>query len=409
VWTSIRNDYLLEITILMLLLICTCVCALVAIDTIRYIRYNNICNEVFKLNRVEEIDETNYEKFLKDVRNYPKFFCKLFKHFNVDDNINVINIDNIAQSLVFLLNESKKEKIYDAISEIKQCDLIEEIQTIDISRKIKCKIIPFPVAIFLHIYNVVYRWILMLMGFRFISYGNGINMWYSKFDPKKGKPIVFFHSSVGGLASYLFKMWEKLLDMNIIMCEISGFTFEIDCLFENTIENVVDTAYNFVVNEYNYHDQINVMGHSLGSIFCSSWVNKYPYSINRVFCLEGQIFPIGTYMYSSFHKNTNRNDIISEIFVNKNINIIKFTFKNVMIDKHFIYDLENDRKHILLHIIHFAEDDRIPIEYLVEYAKMKSIPVNFHILLGDYSHSHFAVKEEAMINFLQQIEKTYNE
>ena len=122
---------------------------------------------------------------------------------------------------------------------------------------------------------------------------NGLDIWHNGYDPKRGKPIVFFHASVGGVTLQICTLQRYSKKYNLIMPDIPGMNFTDSGDIPFTMEKVCNTVVDLINNKYteNYTiNKINLMGHSLGNNFCCNMINKYPRMIDNFFCIEGQIF-----------------------------------------------------------------------------------------------------------------------
>jgi hypothetical protein len=253
-----------------------------------------------------------------------------------------------------------------------------------------------PVFILTRCFHIMVHLYMLILGYQYTITSHGIKIWYTVYSEKRGKPLVFFHASVGGVSTQASLLKYYSSTHNIIMPEIPGVSF-INTDVPPTVDQIVDDTYHFITEQYlsdQYDNGINLMGHSLGNNICCGFINKYPQMVDNFFCIEGQIFfNRSLRIYADFEshvKDLPKTDLITVPLFHRNLCVQYFMTKVISPDLCFIYDLTEETKHIKIHMFHVKGDNKIHIKPQLEYAVKKKIPLSYHLFGGDYWHGSFA-------------------
>lgn len=394
------------------------------IDIARYIKY---CNIYHKLNITENnisLDRKKVNKFLLDLENEEIFENIIIDTYYSKVKLQDMNYDDVCDSIYDIL--FRNPLYVDNIKRIvkrHQHNAMEKGTMIFNSNKIhdrfkfkRNKIQSWftilPIYLITKSFDIIVKYYMKTIGYQ-CNISNNIRIWYNKYDPVKGTPLVFFHPAVGGVSSQ-FAILKILYDsFNIIMPEISGLSFVESDNPPLNVNEVVDIVIGFV-NQYekNYNiKKINIMGHSMGNIFCSGVINKYPELVNNFFCIEGQIFCAGAIgIYSYFESDIYDMpfiDLLLYPLLNRDLFLQYYLIKCVSIDICFIYDLnDNNNKHINIYMFHVKNDNKIRSDPQIRYAVLKNIPIKYHLFEGNYQHGSFVTNnaiKHYIIDFVMKI------
>lgn len=168
------------------------------IDTIRYIRYQKLYNLLNNLECNKALDHKNIKKYIDDLNNYPEI---------VEDNIKDIYYSRV--SLEDMNIEDVREALYSIIGQnIRYTDDINEFiknyknyqksrgrkifEGTKNHKRIMFKKDPikawFPILP-LYILTNVFNWIIstymILLGYKYHHFPDGLKIWYNKYDSKK--------------------------------------------------------------------------------------------------------------------------------------------------------------------------------------------------------------------------------
>lgn len=406
--------------------------SLLFIEITRYIRYMTAYSI---LNNDQPVRDTNYnnnkimiqdikknltiiENLLTDIyfskqklenMGYEDVHNTLYELFKCDKNTEYKNdVDTIFNNL------HKKYKFRHGIFHHRLCSKPKTIKAI------------FPI---LPIYIITRSiWLLVIgymkiIGYRYYILDNGLKIWYSPYDEKKGTPIVFFHPSVGGLSFQYTLLRHFHNTHNIILPEIPGISFMDSHDVPLKISDIVESTHKFITEYYTPNElkdgshykvnKINLMGNSLGCSICGAYINAYPLSIDNFFCIEGLIFyPRALHIFESFEKNLT--DIpLAEIpyipLFHRELYVQYFMYKRLNLDHISIFELNsNNNRHIKIHMYHVMNDDKILIKPQLEYARFKKIPLKYHIFDGNFNHGSFFLSNEFKNYVIDDIQKIYD-
>jgi pimeloyl-ACP methyl ester carboxylesterase len=406
------------------------------IDIYRYIRYNIACKLFNETPDHRDTNHQNIQILLRDLDKYPDIFEMMIKDlFFGKIMLENMNYDDVCLSLFEMIGEYDQYR--DEIKRIvKRFQLKMRSKNINVftsnvrtyrvrSRKhgLKSWFIILPVYIMSRVANIIITIYMKLLGYQSKKCGNGLVIWYSKYDPALGTPLVFFHASVGGLTVHYPSLAHFYKNHNIILPEIPGISFIDTDDKPFPISSIIENVHNFLLTEY-ISDQnkcinpetikINLMGHSLGSAICSSYINTYPKNIDSFFCVEGQIFfhrimKISHDLNSDIH-NTSLEDLIAVSLFNRNLYVQYFLIKCMTIDYSMLYDLKSDeKKHIKIHMYHVQNDERLSLDPQLDYAKRKGFQLKHHTFPGNLYHGSFILNKYVREYVLKDIQTIYDE
>lgn len=248
---------------------------------------------------------------------------------------------------------------------------------------------------------------------------SGIAIWYNDYHEKRKQPLLFLHAAVGGVSVQFPLLQYFNSNYNIIMPEIPGLSFTDPIDTPLYIHEIVNELNDFIrsvyINKYYIRSddfKINLMGHSLGNSICCGLINMYPYLINDFYCIEGQIFfPQCLSTYKDFYtnvKNLSFYDYSTVLFLHRDIYAQYFLNKCLSFDLCFIYNLENERKHINVYMFHLTMDKKIKIEPQINYAKLKNIPITFELFDESLAHGSFVTSTNFRNKIINKINSIYN-
>lgn len=278
-----------------------------------------------------------------------------------------------------------------------------------------------PVYIIIRGFATVIELYMRYLGFRIHMCKSGVRIWYNMYNKKKGIPLVFFHASVGGVSLQFTVMKHYCDNYNVILPEIPGVSFLDTDDKPPDSDQIVDDVHEFIMNHYTDTDmrkidvdklKINVMGHSLGSLICNTYVNRYPNHINNIFCIEGQLFFTRCLrIYSDFHidlRSLPVEDLITVPLFHRDL-YVQYFFQTINMANTFLFDMSGEKSHIKIHMYHIKNDRRILIDPQLEYAKRKSIKIAYHLFDGDFCHGAFILNNTVKRYIIDDIQRVYSE
>jgi pimeloyl-ACP methyl ester carboxylesterase len=419
----------------------------IVIELVRYVRYLKIYNILNRLNRYGNDSRTqsvkksksekfniddktdNYRKFLDDLENYPELMEDNIKDLYCSQiELECINYDDVCESFFDIVERDssyinkikklvKKYKLY--VKQHFKRNILPTDKTTK-SKKIKLRRSDInswfqllPMYSFIKTYDFLINIYMRIIGYSMVSY-NGLNIWHNGYDPKRGKPIVFFHASVGGVTLQISTLHKYSKKYNLIMPDIPGMNFTDSGNIPLTMKKVCDTVIDFMKKQYTdkddcFENKINLMGHSLGNNFCCYLINRYPILIDNFFCIEGQIFfHRSLKIYKEFERNIFDipiTDILSVPLLYRDMYVQYFIQRLLKADESFIYDLSNtNSSHINIHMFHSKTDKKFLIDAQLQYADIKDIPLICHIFTGGQKHGAFILDSEFREYIFKQIE-----
>jgi pimeloyl-ACP methyl ester carboxylesterase len=401
-------------------------CIWFVIDIIRYIKYCKLYNKLVNyITESNNVIEPNIIKFLKDIKNREIFEKKIKDMYFSKVELEDMYYDDVCDGLYDIIDRNPKY-----INNIKNIVKSHQVKWRKKGRdvfkgnkvnkrfnfkrnKIKSWFHILPLFLILNIYDKCVKKYMKILGYK-CKIVNNIHIWYSEYEKSKGKPLLFFHSSVGGITIYLSLLKTLHKNYNIIMPEIPGISFMGTDKPPMNIIDISNSVVNFTKEYMDDNKKINIMGHSLGNLLCSTIVNLYPEIVNNFFCIEGQIFIAGCIRIFSYFElsilETELKNIFRYILFYRNIFLQYYLTNCISIDSCFIYDLkENNNKNIKIHMFHFENDELIKIKPQLKYANYKGIPINYHLFKGDYSHGSFIFSRNIINYITDNIKKIYDD
>jgi len=201
----------------------------VLIDIFRYLRYMIMYRRFNNKKYSTIMKHSNIKKLLCDLRKYPDFFedvlhsiyfCKVsLENMNFVDVCNAIYdfIDNDPQYINDIKVLIKEHQIRERKMNKR---IIFQSQAIhprlrDQNHNLKSWFDLFPFYLLTQIINIIVCMYMFIIGYRYKISKNRVRIWFSKYDEKKGTPLIFFHASVGGVAVLLFLLRYYYKNYNI--------------------------------------------------------------------------------------------------------------------------------------------------------------------------------------------------
>jgi len=393
------------------------------IDIMRYIRYCVLLSRLNKWKRPISQHHTNIRKCLSDLIHYPQLTEKMFEDFFYGNH----KLENIMHSELYdsmcrLYCEKKEytKKIKNIIQKSKE--YFEKmgrnilVGTKPINRikayheKLDSWFCPLPIFLIKMIYYALFCMYMYRSGYRQTILKDGIKIWDNGYDTSKGTPLLFFHCSIGGASLYVSMLKYLSGTKNMIIVEYPGLSFYYFEDMPPTIDQMVHQIIEFIRLSYRI-EKINIMGHSAGSIICNHIINSNPEMVENYFCIEGSLTFYRTLtMYDDLRRGV-LDQPISYIMTmplfQRNI-YVQFFIKRLICYDSFVYDLNNTRSHIQIHLFHAKHDKRINIMAQIEYAKLKRIPLKYYIFTDEHmDHGSFILNEKFRTNTLKEIDNVY--
>lgn len=406
----------------------------IIIDIYRYARYRSMYIKLNENNHEHrDTNHKNIRELLNDLKQYPDILTDLihdlfFNKITMED----MNFDEVCMSLFEMIGEHN-EYYTDIVK------LLEEYKYLSITKdknvfggkykherikhnkhEIKCWFTILPIYLITRCINACVFVYMKILGFNCYIHENGLKIWHNTYDINKGDPIVFFHASVGGITVQIASISHLYNNYNIIMPEIPGVAF-----FDTkdtkdrplAISEIIDTVQEFLLEQYydkiniEKNNKINLMGHSLGCTICSAYINRHPQYISNFFCIEGQIFfPRALRISEDFVSKIEDiplEDLITVPLFHRDLYVQYFIIKRLTIDSTMIYNMNDEKSHIKIHMYHVKDDRRILIEEQLEYASRKNIQLEYHIFDGDYLHGSFAMNKKIRNYVMKDIKNIY--
>lgn len=411
----------------------------IVIDICRYIRY--VINYK-KFNEPVKHRDTNHENIkilLKDLDENTDMFEILIKDlfFNKME-IEDVNYDDVCLSIFEMVGEFNEYR--DEIKKlVKRFQLKMRKQKRNVftsphrslrvkSQKhdIKSWFNILPIYMLTRSINIYVSTYMLFLGYKHKTCDNGLKIWYSPYKKEYGTPIVFFHGSVGGLTVQYFALKYFYFKHNIIFPEIPGISF-LDAddkppALSEIIDNVNDFLQYYAKEQMTDSEinndpdklKINLLGHSLGTILCASYINKYPKNIDTFFCVEGQIFfhrimKVCTELNREL-KEIPQEDLISVPLFHRDLYVQYFLIKRFTMDYTMLYDMSSeDKKKIKIYMYHAENDSRLLIQPQIEYAKRKNIQIKYHLFPGNLPHGAFVLNQNMRNYVLNDIYNIYDQ
>lgn len=392
----------------------------IGIDIIRYIKYCAIYSKLNGWKRPFAPCPKNVYKSLSDMLDFPKIAENTFKDvFYGRDKLEHVMRTELYDSMHLMYYKkkayirmlerviSKSKKYFDKMG----IDVFQGHRSYNrikfYTDSLDTWFIPLPLFLIKVAYYSIFYVYMHHMGYRHAVLHNGIKIWDNGYDKLKGKPLVFFHCSVGGASLYIMMLNHMTISHNIIVVEYPGISFY---YFEDSppmVEEVVDCVVDFI--RLRTDGQINIMGHSIGSIICNQLINRYPQMVDNYFCIEGLLFFYRTLKIYADMRNGIYDQPISYSLMlplfQRNL-YAQFFIKRLICSDSFIYDLKDERSHITVHVFHAESDQRIDVRSQIEYAKLKNIPIKYHLFKdGQMDHGAFILNGRFRNDTIDEIEK----
>lgn len=398
-------------------------------ELIRYIYYCRTYRELNKPLEPSKGKNTGIDKFLKDVILHPEIFM---------ENLNDIFYDKIkpedmkyidvCDALFFITNKNKDYFIYIKYI-VKYIQLYyrkKYTRNIFVGTSnhkyikyghvdIKSWFLILPFYMIIKGFGLIIYYYANYLGYKRYIYPNKIRIWYRKYDNTKGTPLIYMHSSVGGISCIYTILKHFINNYNIIIPEIPGISFVESDTCPPNIKDISYTIRSFIDNIYindiaDTKIKFNLVGHSLGNALCISYINQYPDTIDTFFCIEGALFTHRTLKYFidiekplitiPFY------DFICIPVFYRNLYVQYTLIKLLSIENCFIYD-NNNIKHINIIMFHSKTDDRILIEPQLKYARVNNIPLLYHIFNNDLVHGSFVLNKKMREYVIHMINNYY--
>jgi hypothetical protein len=391
----------------------------------QYIEYNDM-KETMRNIKKKETNKETINKIMEDLDNYPDLFMKNVEdYFDGNNESNGKNISDMVshlmgdgshcgkykEEMINKIHNMRKLQHYhnisnpvinSALNDIHNCKDNEEYGKNEDSYS-KSMFLMTPILLIFSTYAISVELYMLSHSFTFEEF-EGLKIWHNGYNPKKGKPLLFYHCSIGGVSVY--KNMVKYLGKhyNIIMPEIICLSFHCrNNIKRPSMLEIMENVNEFIYGKkYKYIGKINLMGHSFGVLLCSRMINHHPEKIDNLFCVEGQLFYHGSFnIFKTFHDENysfgSLGEILSLFFFDRNINV-QYYMRNIISANDFIYDLENERSHIKVQVFHMKNDRRIPIDTQIEYSLVKKIIIKYHIFRDEkmFGGGHSANKNSHM-------------
>lgn len=400
------------------------------IDIYRYVKYRQLYTKLNKENYDKPNNKKNIDKLINDLDTYPEFLEDLIKNIYYSKvRFEDMNFNDVCKAIYILTGEDPNniERIKKIVKKYQIKIKKEQNRNIfksednhprirDKNYKINAWFAMLPCYLLTRGINKLVHIYMRILGYKCVDHNNGIKIWYTNYDPKKGTPILFYHASVGGVVLQFTLLKHYYDNHNMIMPEIPGISFIDIKDSPPSIDDIIETTHKFISDKYFINNlnknKINLMGHSIGNTICCGIINKYPELIDNFFCIEGQLFFHGAVkIYSDFEKQLKElsyEDLISVPFFHRDLYVQYFLMKKMTGDS-FIYDLNDENnKHIKIHMFHIKSDNKIQIMPQIEYAKKKKIPLKYHIIEGEYPHGAFVLNSYVKNYVLEKIQDVYD-
>lgn len=409
----------------MIILILITVCWL-AIDICRYVMYRIMHHKFSKEKYAPMLNRANIKKILNDLRNCPGFLEDAIRNIYFNKvSLEDMNFVDVCKSIHEIVGKDPQH--INAIKTLVKEYQIRERKTgnrkilqsnaihpriRDSNYSLKSWFHMLPLYISTRMANAITHIYMMILGYKHKVTKNGIHIWFSLYDDKKGTPLIFLHASIGGVVMILFLLRYYYKNYNIIIPEIPGISFVYTSDPPNVVD-IVEDVYSFINCDYNNKcaiDKINIMGHSLGNTLCTAFIIKNPRLVDNFFCVEGQIFPQGALrIYSIMSANFKEipyEDFFTVPLFQRNIYTQYYVIKKIPIDC-VIFDLI-DNPQLKIHMFHVKNDNKIRIYPQLNYAHHKSIHVSYHIFEKRYQHGAFVTRNDFQSYVLKKIQELYN-
>lgn len=417
----------------------------IAIDVVRYIRYLFAC---YRLNNHQPDRDTNHKNIkimIEDLKKDPVLLANtIMDIFYFKVKMEDMCFDDVCDALYELFSQDPqyREDIKLLVKKLQLREKRLRNRTIFTSniyhnrlrhgyRKLKSWFPILPIYLITRGVGLLVTIYMKILGYRYFLFKNGLKIWYSCYDKKKGVPLIFFHPSVGGVSLQFTVLKYFHNTHNIIMPEIPGVSFLDHPDKPPAISEIINDVHTFITQHYIEESltsksnqssikvdhsklKINLMGNSLGCSICAAYINMYPKIVDNFFCVEGQIFfPRALRIFAAFEAhigNIPSADLISVPFFHRELYVQYFMFKRLTLDFTCIYDMTtDDNKHIKIHMYHIKNDQRLLIKPQLEYAHKKHIPITYHLFDGDYSHGAFVLSGEFKKYVVKDIQRVYDE
>jgi len=250
-----------------------------------------------------DINHDNIRKLLKDLDRYPDVFEDMIEDiFFGQVSIKDVNFGDLCTSLYEMIGE--QEQYRNLIKKIVKRYQIKKRENGEVlftgtkhyprvkfyKHDIKSWFIPLPIYLFTKTLNVVASVYMRIIGYTYCYTKTGIRIWYNKYSPKNGVPLLFFHGSVGGIAIYSPIFGILCKHYNVIIPELPGISF-LDVIERPlNVSEIIEDVRTFMIQQYNDNNEyyvhklkLNLMGHSLGSVICSAYINSHPEDVASFF------------------------------------------------------------------------------------------------------------------------------
>lgn len=365
----------------------------IGIDLMRYIKYCALYSKLNGWKRPTDPCPKNVYKSLSDMLYFPKIAENTFKDiFYGQDKLEHVMRTELYDSMhrMYYKKRAYNGMIRRVIHQTKKYFYkmgINVFQGQQSQNRIRCYndrldswFRPLPLILIKVMYYSLFYVYMHHLGYRHTSLENGIKIWDNGYDKMKGQSLVFFHCSVGGASLYVMMLNRLKESHNLIVVEYPGLSFY---YFEGSppmVDAVIDCVVDFI--RHRADEKINIMGHSIGSILCNQLINRYPQMVDNYFCIEGLLFFYRTLkIYGDLRNGIYDQPISYSLMLplfQRNL-YAQFFIKRLICSDSFIYDLQDERSNITIHVFHAEYDQRIDIHSQIEYAELKNIPIKYHL------------------------------
>ena len=232
-------------------------------------------------------------------------------------------------------------------------------------------------------------------GYELTELRKGYTIWTNGFDKSKGKPIVFFHCSVGGLIFYNHILKNFGSQYNLILPEVPGMSWRNYTDDPPQMSEMVDMVVDFIDNNKKYAnnkvDTFSVAGHSFGCNVAASMVNRHEDRVENLMIIEGSVFFPGTIKnYHEFDRDIwdyaeiPINDLITVPLFYRDLYTQYYFMRSFVVLENMLFgltSLENDSNR-KIHFVYSGSDRKIDHESQLKYINMKNIQCSYSIFEG---------------------------
>lgn len=254
-------------------------------------------------------------------------------------------------------------------------------------------------------------------GYEMTELEKGFVIWTNGFDEKKGKPIVFFHCSVGGLIFYNHILKAFSEKYNLILPEVPGMSWRNYTDDPPLMCNMVDMVTDFIDNNDKYKqnniDTFSVVGHSFGCNLAASMVNRHSDRVENLMIIEGSVFfPGAIKNYHEFDRNLwdfaeiPINDLITVPLFYRDLYTQYYFMRSFFVLENMLFgisSLEHDSNR-QIHFVYSGSDRKIDHESQLKYIKLKNINCSYSIFEGR-THGAFNTDTKMQLHVSKTLDK----